>query len=195
MKGLAPLSSGNGEGVDMEQEGTPARESRGGRPMKRVFLITPYRAWCGGTRQENLDYLDRCIIDCLGRGETPYAPHKIFPGALDDHDAKDRELGIRAGQAWLGACEHAVCYVDHGVSEGMRLDLAAALRQTVPGIFNSVPLPLSIAFRRLGAPPPTDLWLHKQDVPHRACPLCRIATTRSRHQETDVGATRSPETK
>jgi hypothetical protein len=54
------------------------------------------------------------------RGEAPIASHLLFPGILDDDVADERELGIKAGLAWLVIAEASVVYVDHGISAGMR---------------------------------------------------------------------------
>ena len=64
--------------------------------MKLVVIESPY----AGDVERNLRYLDACIRDCIGRGESPYASHKILTTALDDNDPEQRKLGIAAGLAW-----------------------------------------------------------------------------------------------
>jgi hypothetical protein len=133
--------------------------------MKRVFLISPLR----GEYEQNLAFAKRCAIECLVRNENPFAPHLYFTQFLDDNDPKDRQLGMTAGREWMIACAAAVCYVDRGVSSGMRGDLHYALQLALP-----------IEFRILaaGGNPPTDAWLHQHDVPHPKCALCQAMVVR-----------------
>lgn len=69
--------------------------------------------------QENKLYLNRCIRDCVLRAETPYASHKMLTDSLDDNDAVERELGIRAGLDWRRVASERIFYVDRGWSSGM----------------------------------------------------------------------------
>jgi hypothetical protein len=87
--------------------------------MKLVILESPYRAETAKEKYENLRYLENCIADCLRRGESPYASHRMIPGALDDNVPAERDLGIRAGYAWWKAAHKVVFYEDLGWSEGM----------------------------------------------------------------------------
>jgi len=149
--------------------------------MERVFLCTPLRGIQrpqenlpdaskltklerdARERALNITFARRCMIECLGRGQAPMAPHLLYPRVLDDNEPKDRELGMRAGRAWLIVCASVECYIDRGVSEGMRGDLRAAIALGMP-----------IHFRTLAGPPPTEGWLHKENVPHHPCTLCAM---------------------
>lgn len=90
--------------------------------MRRVIIESPF----AGDVETNKLYLRACIRDCIRRGETPYASHRMLTDALDDDDPEEREAGINAGYAWwpedrarieLG-CD-IVFYVDLAVSPGM----------------------------------------------------------------------------
>lgn len=93
--------------------------------MKLVIIESPYK----GDVERNLRYLRSCIRDCIRRGESPYASHRMLTDALDDN-AEGRELGIRAGLAWRrvmwidekGELQVVlpIFYVDLGWSDGMR---------------------------------------------------------------------------
>jgi len=100
--------------------------------MKLVIIESPYR----GEVERNKLYLRSCIRDCIMRGESPYAWHRMLTDALDDDDPKERMLGIEAGLAWRSVMKptfskhrpdlhignemavHAF-YVDLGWSDGM----------------------------------------------------------------------------
>lgn len=68
-------------------------------------------------------YLEACIRDCIGFGETPYASHKMLTDALDDLDPGQREVGIAAGldmaEVIIRSGGIQVFYVDLGWSGGM----------------------------------------------------------------------------
>ena len=100
--------------------------------MKLVIIESPYK----GNVPRNKLYLRACIRDCIMRGESPYASHRMLTDALDDDDPRERELGIHAGLAWRHArvpirdsdgavIGHApvqhVFYIDLGWSRGMLL--------------------------------------------------------------------------
>lgn len=84
--------------------------------MKLVILESPFK---GGAPQMQA-YLRRAIRDCLQRGETPYASHRMLTDALDDSIPEDRELGIRSGFEWHRRADYSVAYVDFGISDGMK---------------------------------------------------------------------------
>lgn len=93
--------------------------------MRLVIVESPYK----GNVDLNLRYLRSCIRDCISRGESPYASHRMLPGALDDDNPEERQLGIDAGLAWRrahwinedGFVRHVipVFYLDLGWSGGM----------------------------------------------------------------------------
>lgn len=83
--------------------------------MKLVVIESPY----AGDVERNLRYLDACIRDCIGRGESPYASHKMLTTALDDNDPEQRRTGIAAGLEWRRRADLRVFYTDLGWSSGM----------------------------------------------------------------------------
>ncbi len=98
--------------------------------MKLIIIESPFK----GDVARNKRYLRACIRDCLSRGESPYASHRMLTDALDDDIPEERELGIEAGLAWRRAgvmqegivqeldnfepIAHAL-YIDLGHSSGM----------------------------------------------------------------------------
>lgn len=64
--------------------------------VKLVIIESPYK----GDVERNKLYLRACIRDCLSRGESPYASHRMLTDALDDDNPEERKLGIEAGLAW-----------------------------------------------------------------------------------------------
>lgn len=83
--------------------------------MRRVIIESPY----AGNVAEHMRYLQRCIRDCLARGESPYASHQMLTEALNDVEASERDLGISAGFEWRSSADATVVFTDYGISTGM----------------------------------------------------------------------------
>ena len=98
--------------------------------MKLVIIESPYRGKNGTTPEVelSLEYVRAAMLDCLKRGEAPYASHALYtqPGVLNDKHSNDRKLGIDAGLAWGLKADLTVVYSDLGVSMGMAYGIEAA---------------------------------------------------------------------
>ena len=92
--------------------------------MKKVVIESPY----AGDVERNLKYVRACMLDCLHRGEAPFASHALYtqPGVLDDAVPSERSLGIRAGFVWRDTAEYTVVYADLGMTRGMEAGIADA---------------------------------------------------------------------
>jgi hypothetical protein len=118
--------------------------------MSFVVIESPYGTNPDGTRAdaatmaENVRYLHACILDCLRRGEVPYASHGFFPGPLNDAVPEERKAGIEAGfkigRVLAAAGAVRAFYVDRGETPGMLLAVPEAERigqrterRTLPG--------------------------------------------------------------
>lgn len=115
--------------------------------MIPVIIESPFKGETGSAEEyaRNRRYLQRCIRDCLSRGETPYASHQMLTDALDDRDPVERARGIEAGEAWRSLAAKRIFYIDHEWSSGM---LAAREWYDKRG--------LTWIFRRIGAEPSVD---------------------------------------
>lgn len=115
--------------------------------MIRVVIVeSPFAAPTPEGLERNARYLDACILDCLRRGETPYASHRMLTGALRDAVPEEREQGIKAGFDMREALSNAggtsvvtAIYLDLGMSDGMRR-----------GVEHSDELDIACDHRRLG---------------------------------------------
>jgi len=99
--------------------------------MRRVILETPYAGKNWWQRIGNISYAKRCLLDCLSRGEAPFASHLLYTQVLDDKVPAQREWGIASGFAWLEIADASVVYVDRGISAGMQAGIDAARREGV----------------------------------------------------------------
>jgi hypothetical protein len=100
--------------------------------MKLVILESPYGAVDEPTLWRNIGYLDRAIRDSVLRNEAPIASHRLYPGALDEGDLYERNLGIQCGYAWWAAAEAVVFYTDFGWTAGMKAALVRARNSLLP---------------------------------------------------------------
>ena len=93
------------------------------RKWRPVIIESPFKGNDDHSELEHREYLDRCIADCISRGETPYASHKQLADALDDNDPVERSQGIDAGlgmaDALVSVGAYAIFYEDYGMSWGM----------------------------------------------------------------------------
>jgi hypothetical protein len=101
--------------------------------MLRVIIESPLSAVTRAAIEFNKDYARRAMKDSLSRGEAPYASHLLFdqPGILDELSKGDRELGMRAGQAWYVCADKVVVYEDYGVTAGMRAGIDIATKYNI----------------------------------------------------------------
>lgn len=102
--------------------------------MRRVVIESPL----AGEYETNLKYVRACMLDCLKRGESPYASHALLTQVLDDTDPDSRELGIRAGFAWRDVADVTCVYTDRGISSGMKQGIADARMKGRPIEFRSL---------------------------------------------------------
>lgn len=100
-----------------------------------VILESPY----AGQVQRNKAYLQLCILDCLARGESPFASHQMFTEALDDSVAEERALGIAAAGPWFETAKRVVVYSDLGFSHEMYKAVATANLLSLPVEIRTLP--------------------------------------------------------
>lgn len=119
---------------------------------KRVVVESPL----AGDFEKNQWYAILCCVDCLNRGEAPYASHLFFhrKGLLNDAKPEEREKGVKAGFAWGAAGELRAFYEDLGLSPGMARGLAEAKRLGQAHEKRTLPKELWEAF--LAGPPPDE---------------------------------------
>jgi hypothetical protein len=92
--------------------------------VRLVILESPF----AGNLAYRQRYLRAAMLDCLGRGEAPFASHGLYTQCLDDTVPEQRKLGIDAGFAWRHVASLTVAYRDLGISGGMRLGIDHANR-------------------------------------------------------------------
>lgn len=91
----------------------------------RVIVESPF---AGGWK--NVLYSRRCVLDCLNRGESPYASHLLYTqkGMLNDSDPEQRRQGISAADGWLEVADIVAVYCDLSITRGMVIGIVKAAR-------------------------------------------------------------------
>jgi hypothetical protein len=92
-----------------------------------VVIESPF----AGDIDKNITYARACMRDSLLRGEYPLASHLLYTqeGILDDHNSKERQLGIEAGLIWGKLANKTIVYNDLGVTEGMKMGINRAKKE------------------------------------------------------------------
>lgn len=110
--------------------------------MKRVVIESPL----AGDFRQNVRYARFCGLDCIRRGEAPYASHLMLTQFLDDASPEDRKIGMEAGFAWGEVGELVVVYQDLGISSGMQAGMQRALERGLPIEYRNLPSDLMTQF-------------------------------------------------
>lgn len=97
-------------------------------------------------------YAQLCVLDCLRRGEAPFASHLLYTQVLDDRELKERDIGIWSGFAWAELADVCAVYQDFGVSDGMQMGAQRAARIGVEVVYRNLPADL---MARVGEDPST----------------------------------------
>ncbi len=103
--------------------------------MKRVVIESPL----SGDFARNVRYARLCGLDCIRRGEAPYASHLLMTQFLDDALPDERTVGMEAGFAWGAVGEIVAVYQDLGISGGMKMGIANAERRGQPVEYRTLP--------------------------------------------------------
>lgn len=95
----------------------------------RVIVESPY---AGGFA--NVRYARECVRDCIYRGESPFASHLLYTqkGLLDDQNPEERKRGIDSAAGWLEVADFVAVYMDLGVTSGMVVGIARAVKLGKP---------------------------------------------------------------
>lgn len=108
--------------------------------MLRVYIASPFRGATVEETRQNIVYARLCVLDCLERGESPYASHLIITQVYAETDAL-RDIGLRAGDAYRAVSDVVALYVDLGVTDGMRRAEVAAAHRNIHTWTRMVTLP------------------------------------------------------
>lgn len=90
--------------------------------MRVVIVESPF----AGDVERNTRYARAALLDCLKRGEAPFASHLLYTQVLDDTVLHERVRGIAAGLELAKRADLTAVYGDLGISRGMQMGIDAA---------------------------------------------------------------------
>lgn len=105
---------------------------------RTVLIESPYKAATLALIERNVQYARAAMLDCLKRGEAPFASHVLYTQVLDDATPEERALGIAAGLALGDKLDITAVYQDLGITDGMRLGIVRAQAIGRPIEFRSI---------------------------------------------------------
>ena len=76
-----------------------------GDNMKRVFIVSPYRAETSAEIAQNIERAKAMCKKAIHEGCAPFAPHLLYPQFLDDAIPDEHNAGIICGLVWLDAAD------------------------------------------------------------------------------------------
>lgn len=94
--------------------------------MRIVIIESPYAGKSLEEIEWNVRYARAALLDCLNRGEAPFASHLLYTQVLDDTNPDQRGAGILAGLAIGERSDATVVYDDLGISPGMVIGMMNA---------------------------------------------------------------------
>ena len=95
--------------------------------LKLIYVASPY----AGDVERNTEFAKKACRHVMNEGHAFFAPHLLYPAILDEHQPKQRQLGLDMGLAMLSRCDELWCYGDH-ISPGMYLEIEEASRLGIP---------------------------------------------------------------
>lgn len=103
-----------------------------GKPVKRVFICSPYRASTPKRVEHNVAVARNLCRLAAHAGCIPFAPHLLYPQFLDDADERDRAIGIMCGISFLKECDEMWAFGEP--TAGMKVEMAKARELGIPVI-------------------------------------------------------------
>lgn len=85
-----------------------------------IFIVSPYHNKNKRNHQKNIDYAKLCLINSIKNNESAYVSHLLYPQVLNNKNNIERDLSIEDGLEWIYRSDYIVCYVDRGITKGMR---------------------------------------------------------------------------
>ncbi len=108
---------------------------------KLVYIASPL----SGDTEQNILFARQACRYAIACGNTPFAPHLIYPQILDDNDPSERRLGLDMGNRMLELCDELWLCGEH-ISPGMEGEREFARELGIPVLEVSAQDILSVDF-------------------------------------------------
>ncbi|MCM1149477.1 MAG: DUF4406 domain-containing protein [Butyricicoccus sp.] len=94
---------------------------------KLVYIASPL----SGDTGRNIVFARQACRYAIACGNTPFAPHLIYPQLLDDNDPSERRLGLDMGNRMLELCDE-LWLCGENISPGMEAECILAQELGIP---------------------------------------------------------------
>ncbi|MBX2986705.1 MAG: hypothetical protein KF802_02310 [Bdellovibrionaceae bacterium] len=92
-----------------------------------VVIESPYEGKTTRETKQNVEYAQKCLADCLKRGEAPFSSSLTYKQAnVLDSSPESQQLCENAGDQFLSVASKVVVYIDKGISPEMDKGIAKA---------------------------------------------------------------------
>ncbi|MEG1630961.1 MAG: DUF4406 domain-containing protein [Hydrogenoanaerobacterium sp.] len=95
--------------------------------MKIIYVASPY----AGDIKKNTEFAKNACRFVLEQGHAFFCPHLLYPNILDEHNPRERQLGLDMGINMLKTCDELWCFGDR-ISQGMMAEIEEAERLHIP---------------------------------------------------------------
>ncbi|MCC6450503.1 MAG: hypothetical protein IT574_08080 [Candidatus Aureabacteria bacterium] len=99
--------------------------------MKRILVCSPFASEDPDVQTANVERVRTICRDVALAGDAPFAPHLLLPQFLRDDVVGEREVGLRAGLAWLPVADELWVY-GAVISPGMVREIREAEAMGIP---------------------------------------------------------------
>lgn len=96
--------------------------------MKKIYICSP----CRGDYDANIENAITYCRQAFRLGFMPIAPHIYFTRFLSDDIPEEREAALKAGSRLLLECSEVWVFGLDNPSEGMKAEIALAIRSGIP---------------------------------------------------------------
>ena len=95
--------------------------------MKIIYVASPY----AGDIEKNTAFAKTACHHVMEQGHAFFCSHLLYPNILDEHNPKERQLGLDMGLAMLKTCDELWVFGEH-ISGGMMEEIEEAKRLSIP---------------------------------------------------------------
>lgn len=95
--------------------------------MKIIYVASP----CAGDIEKNTAFAKTACHHVMEQGHAFFCPHLLYSNILDEHNPKERQLGLDMGLAMLKTCDELWVFGER-ISQGMMAEIEEAKRLSIP---------------------------------------------------------------
>lgn len=101
--------------------------------MKIIYVASSY----AGDIQKNTEFAKIACHHVMEQGHAFFCPHLLYPNILNEHNPKERQLGLDMGLAMLKSCDELWVFGKH-ISQGMSMEIERAKELKMPIVYQEL---------------------------------------------------------